>query len=752
MEPAGGARRTWLAAAGILALALLAYAPVRDCGWVWDDDANVTRCAPVQSWSGLRAIWLDPTAIQQYYPLTHTTFWIEHKAWGLHPPGFHVVNVLLHALNAILLWRALRRLGLPAAAAWIAGALFAVHPVHVESVAWVTERKNTLSMALYLGSGLLWLRWAGLAEDGSRGEGERRLWIASLGLFVLSLLAKSVTTTLPALLLVLAWWKRGRLGRRDLVNMLPFFAASVAAGLMTVHLETSNVGAHGEEWSFSPAARLLVAGRATWFYAWKLLVPVDLCFVYPKWTPDPHSVAQWLFPIAAAAVPVVLLLLRARIGRGPLATVLCWGGTLFPMLGILDVFFFRFAFVSDHFQYHASAAMLALAGLGIARAAAALDRRVAGTGPSAPAVVLALLAAACWPPIPKYRDDEALWTATLLRNPGAWMAWNNLGHLELQRRNMKAAEDMFRTSVLLNPLNHEGWNNLGVCLEDRGDYDGARAAFERSLEIAPDYPAALGNFGRTLVKQGEVDRAIEVLRRGAAVPSWWHGPLWDLQAAYAVAGRTDDAIAACREGMRRFPSVGLFPVRLGDLLGEKGDLEGARAVLEAEARRDPRSGRALASLGGILYRAGDVPGAVAALERAAAIDRASSAVRNDLAVALKAAGRPAEAERAWREALRLDPANSAALRSLIRLLATSSDPSVRRPAEAVALGERAAAAGGNRDPWLLDSLAAARAAAGRFEDAARTARDALALGPDPEMAARIRSHLDAFLRHESLIE
>src|SRR5262245_8916946 len=219
-------RQPWLELAILFGLAVLTYARAFTCGWIWDDDANVTACAPVLAWNGLATIWLDPHAIQQYYPVLHTAFWIEHKLWGLNPLGLHAVNVLLHALNGFLLLHLLRRVGLPDAAAWIAAALFVVHPVHVESVAWVTEMKNTLSCSFYFGSALAWLRWAGLAEDGAEGEGQARALAASMGLFLLALLTKSVTMTLPLALLAIAWWKRGMLGRREL-SLLPYLVASV---------------------------------------------------------------------------------------------------------------------------------------------------------------------------------------------------------------------------------------------------------------------------------------------------------------------------------------------------------------------------------------------------------------------------------------------------------------------------------------------------------------------------------------------
>src|SRR5580765_1468468 len=261
-----GSRRAWIwAATGLVLLAILAHVRALAGGWLWDDDANITACAPVLAWDGLSRIWFDPQAIQQYYPLIHSTFWLEHKLWGLNPVGFHAVNVLLHALNAVLLWRVLRRLGLPAVAAWLGGALFAVHPVHVESVAWVTERKNTLSFAFYAASALWWLRWRGLAEDGSKGESQPRVLAVSFVLFVLALLAQSATSTPPLVLLLVTWWKRGRWERRDLW-LAPYFAAAVAFGLLTIHLEYENVGTARLPGSLSLAQRVLVAGRAFWFY------------------------------------------------------------------------------------------------------------------------------------------------------------------------------------------------------------------------------------------------------------------------------------------------------------------------------------------------------------------------------------------------------------------------------------------------------------------------------------------------------
>jgi tetratricopeptide (TPR) repeat protein len=619
--PSGPGRSGRLAAAGLVALAVLVHLRGAWGGWLWDDDANVTNCAPVLAWRGLLAIWTDPTSVQQYYPLTHTTFWIEHKLWGLDPLGFHAVNVLLHALNALLLRRALLRLGLGEGAAWIAAALFAVHPVQVESVAWVTERKNTLSMAFYLGSGLLWLRWAGLAADRPADRGRLAHWAGFLALFVAALLSKSATVTLPALLLVVAWWRRGRVERRDVLSLLPAFALAAAAGILTTHLERTNVGAQGDDWAATPAERLLIAGRALWVYSANLLLPVGLRFVYPQWKADASSPAAWLWPAAAVALPAALLLLRGRIGRGPAAAALAFGGTMLPMLGLLDVYFFRFSYVSDHFLYHASAAPFALAGVGLARAAAALDRRFAGAGPLLPGAVLLALSVLSIVHAALFRDVRTLWTETARRNPSAWIAWSNLGVLALQRQEFAGAEVEIRRSLSLHPRNAEALNNLGICLENQKRYAEAAAAYRECTEMAPALGYGWANLGRAYVRMDDLPRAIEALRAGAPRAGSWHGIHANLVETLRAAGRIDEALQTCREAERLFPQRPEFTLK------------------EAE----------------MLQKRGDAVGAVEALRRHVALLPAVPAARQALAAALAAAGRFEEAAASAEEALAMHP-------------------------------------------------------------------------------------------------
>ena len=310
----------------ILLMTLLFYIPAMRGGYIWDDDDYVTNNLTLRTFDGLRRIWLELGAVPQYYPLVHTSFWLEYHLWQLHPFGYHLVNVLLHALNAILLWFILRRLSIPGA--WLAAAIFALHPVHVESVAWITERKNVLSGFFYLSAILAYLRFLRLDVISAIDRYHWGYYILALGLYLCALLSKTVACTMPAMILLLLWWKRDRIGWRNVLLLTPHFAVGVALALTTVWLEKHRVGAQGEEWAFSFLERCLIAGRALWFYASKLFWPHKLIFIYPRWQIDAGIWWQYLFPLAAVAVFPALWFFCKQIGKAPLTAALFFAGTL----------------------------------------------------------------------------------------------------------------------------------------------------------------------------------------------------------------------------------------------------------------------------------------------------------------------------------------------------------------------------------------------------------------------------------------
>jgi tetratricopeptide (TPR) repeat protein len=400
---------------------------------------------------------------------------------------------------------ALCRLGLPGA--WLAAAIFALHPVHVESVAWITERKNTLSGVLYLASALCFLRYS-FGREGLRREisERRRPWLAALAvvLFVCALLAKTVTATLPLTLALVLVWKAGTPRRDQMLWLGAMLAAGAAMGFLTLYLETHSVGAQGAEFSMSVAERFIVAGRALWFYLGKLVWPLPLAFSYARWNVDAGAAWQYLFSLSAAGTLASLWWLRVRIGHGPWVAAAFFAVTLSPALGIFNVFYMRYAFVADHFQYLASIGPITL--LATAWSRLPLPRPAART---AAAVLLVTLGLLTWNQAGAYRDQETLWRHSLAAEPESFMAHYNLG--ELLERNGQWDEAMthYRETLRLNPTWADAWVNLGSVHGKRGEIDDALRCFDRAIEIAPGHATAYFDRGVALEMQGRPDRALE---------------------------------------------------------------------------------------------------------------------------------------------------------------------------------------------------------------------------------------------------
>lgn len=517
--PTAGLTRGQIVAASVLLLTITVavYLPAISAGFIWDDDDYVQNNKLLRSAEGLRRIWFDIGATPQYYPLVHTCYWIEYHLWGLNPTGYHIVNILLHALGAILLWRVLAALEVPGA--WVAAAVFALHPIEVESVAWITERKNVLSGVFYFCSALVYLRFAHADAGGDRSRHKGVRYLLSLVLFVCALCGKTVTSSLPAALLLVRWWKRGRLRWRDAALLSPFMVLGLAFGILTAYMEKYRVGAIGEEWNLSFLHRVLIAGRAVWFYASKLVFPTQLSFIYPRWRIDPAVWHMWLYPLAAIAVPVLLWFVRRRLGRGPLVAVLFFGGTLFPALGFFNVYPMRYSFVADHFQYLAGVGLIILgvSGLHWLLGRLAADKPIAKS--LAAAVLLAVLGILTLRQSRVYADLETLWSDTLRKNPEAWMAHNNLANLLREKGNVSGAMghiekamEHFREAARINPHDPFAYNNLAGLLIGLGRTDEAIVQCQNALRLRPDDPEAHRSLALALAASGRTREAIEHCR------------------------------------------------------------------------------------------------------------------------------------------------------------------------------------------------------------------------------------------------
>lgn len=505
--------RTLFLAAALVALTANAYAPVFQCGYVWDDDSYVTKNPTLESVDGLRRIWFEVGATPQYYPLVFTSFWAEYQLFGLNPAVSHTINLLLHCAAALLVWRVLLRLGAAAPIAWIAAFLFAVHPVHVESVAWITERKNVLSGVFYLGALLAYLQFdaRGRATDEAPRRG-RRWWCYALAfvLFVAALLSKTVTASLPVAIVLLIWYQHGHISFKDIARLIPFLALAIGLGSLTVWLERHHVGAVGQEWDLSPIERVLLAGRAVWFYAGKLLWPYLIIFVYPRWQIDSAIAWQYLYPAAALGLVALFWTKRATLGRAPLVAVLFFAVTLAPALGFVNVFPMRYSYVADHFQYLASLGVIVLVAVAAWRVYCAASPQVRPTLGLLGAVCVITLAVLTWRQVHDYVDIETLWNNTLAKNEDAWMAAHNLGVLHMERREIPQAERYFTQVVRIRPDDARAQNNLGlICLAKR-DLPGAIAHFKMAIEGEPDFVGARINLSQIqLLTPGQADRAVE---------------------------------------------------------------------------------------------------------------------------------------------------------------------------------------------------------------------------------------------------
>ena len=604
---AGGGLSLWVTAGLIASAAVLCYARTLWCGWIWDDDFYVWNNPTLKTMGGIFDIWFRPLSIPQYYPLVHTTYWLEYRLWGDWPAGYHAVNVFLHAGNAILLWLVLLRLGVPAP--WLGALLFAVHPVGVESVAWITERKNTLSMGMALGSLLAWLRF-----QEHEPAGRARWYCLALALFVAALLSKTVTVSLIGVMLVISWWKTGRLTRRDAMLTLPYLAVGLPLALATVWLEKYHVGAADVDWGLSPLDRIVLAGRIICFYATKLLWPQPLAFFYDRWHVDAREARQWLYPGVVLAAVATAWFARHAIGRGPLAAIILFCGCLFPALGFFDVYPFKFSFVADHFAYHAMPAFLAATAAFLADIAARLSRtREMRYAAYAAAVCLGLVTIAR---TPVYDNIETLCIDTLQKNPRCWVARNilapylsNLGRFADADRVYAEIPDESGLPPWPHDLAMLRYNHA-LAVEGQGRTDDAERLYREAIALDAGYAKPRSNLAKLLADTGRGEQAITM-----------YTELLTLQLAPAERAR------AC--------------TNLGTVFADTKAWPEAEAKFREALAITPDSGIACECLGIVMLRQGRVAEAIAAFERAVALAAdatAGSRARANLAAARSLTG------------------------------------------------------------------------------------------------------------------
>lgn len=576
----------------LLAAVATAYVPSYQGAFIWDDDRHVSENVLLRSPEGLRSIWLDIGATPQYYPLTHTSFWIEWQLWGANVVGYHVVNVMLHAIASLLIVGLMRRWQIPGA--WLAGFVFALHPLHVESVAWISERKNTLSMVFGLAM-LLVYPLDGLQRD------HRLRWVMALILFLLAVLSKTVVGVLVAVVLVVIWWKRGRIRWDDIRPLIPFLSIAIAAAILTGGMERRVVGAEGADWSLSLIERTLIAGRAVWWYAVKLIYPSGLAFSYPRWIVDVADWRYWAGLISAIGLVAMAMVMQRRIGRGVAASLLIFGGVLFPALGFFNLFPHRYSFVADHFQYHANVALIALLCAGLMMLASRVPR---WAGWSWTIVLLSMLWVLTFQQAKIYENQLTLWRDTIARTPTSWLAHYNLA-VHLTRTSDRAA-----------------------------DWHEALQLLDRTQQLRPQHDGVDWARATVLSKVGRVDDAVQAYQRAEAlyraqITANPHAINPYIRLARMLTDRTDEtaAMIVYIQASNQHPDIAYFAEEAAKLAMKKEDWQQAIAYLSRWAALRPRSVDAKLRLSFCYARTGRLIEARQSALEALSLDPGNSQIR-----------------------------------------------------------------------------------------------------------------------------
>jgi len=501
----------WVASHGKLLLQVLiivaaggwAFSPALHGEWLWDDDFYITANPLLHDPARLLKTWFVPGSVVNYFPITATVQWIQWELWHNDTFGYHVTNVVLHLLGALLVWRLLSKFGLRLA--WLGGLIFALHPTSVESVAWASELKNTLSLPPFLLAMCAWIDY----EE----RRERKDYFLALGLFLVAMLCKTTMVAFPVVILLYAWWKRGRIGWSDLKTSAPFFVLSLVLGAINVvaldWLQQSQKVLPDLIPMGGFFSRLACSGLALVFYFGKAFLPVELLPIYPQWTVNPPALWQFLPWLVMGGAAYWLWTKRQGWGRHALLGLGFFVLNLAPFTGFILNSFMRFAWVMDHFIYIGLIGLIGLVVAGLGQINERLSSSFRPYGMAVVALVVALMAGETHWYSGMYVSRETLWTYAVQRNPGAYMAHNNLGDAFSRQGRVMEALQQFKAALALRPDDPDAEYNLGSTLCQLGQISEGIRHYRQALRINPNFTLAHNNLGNALVQMGRYPEAEE---------------------------------------------------------------------------------------------------------------------------------------------------------------------------------------------------------------------------------------------------
>lgn len=740
---------SWLPILAILVLVVVAFWPAFSNGFIWDDDSVLTGNPLMRG--PLHLLWFSTQPVD-YFPVTYLSLWLEWRLWGMNPVGYHVTNILLHAASAVLLWRLFLRLKFPAA--WLPALLFAVHPVNVESVAWIAERKNVLAMFFYVLTA-----WAFVVFAQTRNQ---RFYLLSIVAFALSLLAKPAAVAWPIVAVALLWLAKRREtnSRKEffvdaLKTTAPFFVIAIVLSLVAIWFQTYRAIGTDLTNHNSLATRLAMAGGAVWFYLWKALLPYPVMFVYPQWKIDTHSFVAFVPVLALAAVAAVLWSFRKGWGRPLLFALGYFVLLLVPVLGFFDIYFQRYSYVADHWQYFALPAVLVVVAFGLVKLKV---EKIFG-----PVLVIAL-AAVSFGHARSFHDSEILWTKTLEKNPDCWLALNNLAVLRHESGKAQDAVNLNIKSLEVHPEQPEAHSALGGIFLDVGKLDDAEAHLRVALQINPSYPIAHYNLAGVQRARGLVAESIAEYREAVRLTPNYAAAHNNLGCLLALAGKPKEAIDELRMCVALDPNYADALSNLGSMLNDQHHADQALPLLQKATALNPRGPDCHLNLGNALLALNKVGEAQSEYFAALQLNTSLTLARYGLANCMLRLGKtddaatlyqqvvdegPRHAESHYqlatillsrkdraaglehlRESVRLKPDWIVALNNLAWNIATDENCKPTESAQAVRFAQHAVELTQGTDAASLDTLAVAWARSDVFSKATDSANLALRLATE----------------------
>ena len=648
-------------AAVIIVASVVVFWPALHGDWLWDDDVDITGNPITQSPGGLWNIWFNPGTQIDYYPIKASVQWIQWHLWGNDTFGYHLTNLVLHIVSALLVWRLFHRLGLKLA--WLGGLIFAVHPALVESVAWIAELKNTLSMPFFLLSAIFYLEY----EEHKRWNDY--LW--SLGWFLAAMLTKPTMVMFPAVILLYLWWKRGRVGKDDLETTVPFFAVSFVLGVVTLIMSSWHKYLHHQTPEMIPlggvSSRLALTGLTLAFYFAKAVWPAGFLPIYPQWPVNPPTLLQFLpWPVLGGLL-FWFWRKRQSWGRHALFGFGFFLLMLLPFSGLVRISFMYTTWVMDHFLYIPILGLIGLVLAGLEQANRRMPPPARHAGIGLIAVILAAMIVDSRVCAEQFTGSEVLWTYTLKYYPNARIAHNNLGNAFLDKKDIDGAIAEYQKAIAIDSDFALARNNLGGVLAQKGRVDEAIAQYQKALAIDPNYAEAHNNFGDSLVQKHQLSAAIDQYRTAVAINPEFAQARYNLGSTLAQAGQMDEAIEQYQKALEINPDVAEIHNNLGNTYFQKNDMEDALAQYREALRIKPDFDNARNNLGNVLLQMGRLDDAIAEYQKVLETNPGYVETHSNLGVALIRKGQMQEALAQFQEAVRLNPANPQAQNNLARL-------------------------------------------------------------------------------------